>query len=705
MRRVVIGSVSVEPPSADLLEWLMFAPKTVLATRCASQASGFAPPLPITACPPHQPPQALTSADDILAAVYLRNPRPTAEAFLAIFPHLRPSLQRLQHMDPNSFELPPPPPQAAPLLPQPSAGDGHSRPADPASTAPTAEPPMAEPPVTAADAEAVVRKVIDAFATDTATAPPVIRRFEAQTDDAFGFFRVTVKWPTTHPDGPPSLDIHVHTNEVIFLLRQNGVPSNEHVVCGATAAQIASTLKGLLYPVYEAPPLTEGVSDIVQQLEENGGYFVPAHTVAGRHADGQVDQSDKRSVTVVRGESGSGKTAFAVARLPGLIFTDGQEPILLYYRLQSDGLFSGTIATLQKEDETFSGLDDSRLLFDMRQQLDEWTAATAALPAASAGRLHASVPSTINAAVEEARNAIVSALRTRSEARDVLALQLMRDIFKKACEQAARKHPTALQSWLDNRARTPLPLVCLVVDEIGLALGLARGVASLQHLFYADMSPFAKRLEIVFVGTGSDSFQSTASDVQRPSTDPAKISMITIRPAERNAKAFDLLERILTKKLAVGGGTHRPAPPTEGTQAGERASASTLINAVKRLSVTNCLLTALVTHPRLTVLFGRELVKKEHGATIMNPTEGDVLSAARRAVAAFPSTNGLKACNTRRRLFSAAYGKIVAQSSVAVWANSVLNDGQVPRQYAFLAPRVATDASAFAYMHKALKAR
>ena len=167
-------------------------------------------------------------------------------------------------------------------------------------------------------------------------------------------------------------------------------------------------------------------------------------------------------------------------------------------------------------------------------------------------------------------------LRTRSSSRDEVALATIKSIFQLACEAAvdAVTRP-AVSAWLQNGARHPLPRVCLVVDEIGKALALARGVASVQHCLYFDMRSFTTRLEVVFVGTGTDSFQPTAGRLLRPSTDPSKISMITIRPAPMDE--FRLLERALSRGGAA------------------------LFSLVKCVSITHGLLAALVTHPRLTV--------------------------------------------------------------------------------------------------------
>ena len=102
------------------------------------------------------------------------------------------------------------------------------------------------------------------------------------------------------------------------------------------------------------------------------------------------------------------------------------------------------------------------------------------------------------------------------------------------------------------------------------------------------------------------------------------------------------------------------------------------------MSITHELLAALVTHPRLTVLFAEALVAAAERRPHRELAGSDVLSAAQLAVDLFPRTNGINDCPHRRRLFTVAYAKVTAQNSVAIWARGVYRD----KRFAPLAAKV-----------------
>ena len=143
--------------------------------------------------------------------------------------------------------------------------------------------------------------------------------------------QIIIKWPSARANAAGNqklivvveIDASTVSNSKInvhFYVR--GTSSNFE--CVPTAAAITTMLVGMLYPVYDAPPMELAAARELSTLERNGGYFAAAHDRSGRYADGRIYQPDKRSITVVRGESGSGKTAFAVARLPNLISATGR---------------------------------------------------------------------------------------------------------------------------------------------------------------------------------------------------------------------------------------------------------------------------------------------------------------------------------------------------------------------------------------------
>ena len=118
---------------------------------------------------------------------------------------------------------------------------------------------------------------------------------------------------------------------------------------------------------------------------------------------------------------------------------------------------------------------------------------------------------------------------------------------------------------------------CLIVDDCALA----RGVAAAQQSFYLSLSPYVTRLEVVCVGTGSDTFKRDAGDVARPSTDPAKVSLVTVSPADDDS-SFALLSQVLNKRSA---------------------GATTTMHTIRRLAMANTHLRDLASHPRMATLF------------------------------------------------------------------------------------------------------
>mgnify|MGYP001580904299 FL=1 len=248
-------------------------------------------------------------------------------------------------------------------------------------------------------------------------------------------------------------------------------------------------------------------------------------------------------------------------------------------------------------------------------------------------RFPAPVGAGVTSTVRDARLQIVEWHRRMTDRRDACdstqgtaqACDILQHIFCAACADAASTEDgqtqLAVNDWLQNGDRTPMGPVCLVVDEIGKCLPLARGVAARQDRFYAEMSQFAARVEVMFVGTGCDTFVRGGGYIDRPSTDPQTVSLITVAPA---AEPFALLRQYLQH--------NQPTPVRDSLSDGRteeptRTEETTIIDMVDRLSATNIHLRALGTHPRLTVLFVENL---------SNPCAGDeqdVFSAARdRAV-------------------------------------------------------------------------
>ena len=96
------------------------------------------------------------------------------------------------------------------------------------------------------------------------------------------------------------LDSRASGSDIKVRLERDGV-----------AGQADATLKGLLYPIKEAPQFRNGIATVEAMLVTNGGYLPSAHRVVGIPARRSVQQHEERFfVTVVRGESGSGKTVF-----------------------------------------------------------------------------------------------------------------------------------------------------------------------------------------------------------------------------------------------------------------------------------------------------------------------------------------------------------------------------------------------------------
>lgn len=693
-----------------LLKWpmvlLVAASRRVLHSGCPTTGpTSLAEPatvaLPVQA--PLKTGLTLTSCEEIITAIFLALPHDERDTalFLKLFPHLQPCLQQLQQNGlRHSFQSLPPPhavlqqehDDGSPSSPrQIQTSEGVvSSPHQQAGPAPRG--------VTVGEVDAVVRRVLIMFAKAKFIAEPVVTTTSRFIDVEWSAPDNTRPPPsvntmntTTHVAAvrPPLPNLAIYcfapddtslVSQLTFRVRRPaGVRPDSgnkrandddlSLACAATVEDITSTLNQLLDPVYKSPPLTKGASDVRELLSEHGGYCDLAHTWTEQYpgtVGDRVDQSDKRSVTLVRGERGSGKTAFAVIRLPGLMFPHGESPTLLYYRLSTaGGAVSDALTVLQKDYETSSIFYDMVLL-QMQRKLEEWCQSAAAevlhLPHVGVDQ---SMPIIVlNEEVEKAISILRRERQSRSVCRSALARRIVKMIFAEACDMAAGTlaDKVAVKSWCANPARTPLPRVYLVIDDIGKCLPLVSEVAECQGygLYSVDMAAFATRIEFVFVGTGCDVFLPDHYRTLGISTDPAKTRMITIRPVPQNdPRLYCLLESILRWHNRFD--NRHPC-----------CFYSELLALIKRASVTTGLLTALLTHPVLTLLFVSELLKVEvMGTSTQRATQDHLLQAAQRAVIAFGTRtiyfDGLAA--TTGPLFGAAYGKMIAQRSVAVWSS------------------------------------
>ena len=130
---------------------------------------------------------------------------------------------------------------------------------------------------------------------------PVVELVSFSASKMIGITAIDSAGSSIDLDSPgPGSDIKVR-------LERDGAAAYAPTGCKPTVASVTVTLKSLLYPTKVAPPLRNGISHIVRTLATNGGYLPSAHRITGLPADGKLGQGEKRTVTMVRGESGAGR--------------------------------------------------------------------------------------------------------------------------------------------------------------------------------------------------------------------------------------------------------------------------------------------------------------------------------------------------------------------------------------------------------------